>query len=103
MIYTIRKKEAARTRIWGCEGHYMGLKLNFVLRTGRMGGEFSTGNETGTILGIFLERSAYRKGKRRLIGAYFPSGFRPSNPRCLRRGINGGAVVSHPHAGNNPD
>jgi len=28
--YTIRKKDAARTRIWVCEGHYMGLNLGFV-------------------------------------------------------------------------
>jgi len=28
--YTILKKEAARTRIWGGKGHYMGLNLGFV-------------------------------------------------------------------------
>jgi len=33
--YTIRKKEATRTRIGGCKGHYMGLNLGFF---GRMGG-----------------------------------------------------------------
>jgi hypothetical protein len=30
-IWTIRKTEAARTRIWGCQRHYMGLNLGFVL------------------------------------------------------------------------
>jgi hypothetical protein len=32
--YTIRKKEAARTRIWPCNGHYMGLNLGVIWKTG---------------------------------------------------------------------
>jgi len=44
-IYTIRKKKAARTRIRGCEGQYMGLNLGFVLRIRQIFSVFSTGTK----------------------------------------------------------
>jgi hypothetical protein len=32
--FTIRKTKAARTRIWGCKGHYMGLKMSVFFEMG---------------------------------------------------------------------
>jgi len=51
-VYTIRKKEAAKTRIRGREGHYMGLNSGFFWQIGENIAYFSTGTETRTISGF---------------------------------------------------
>jgi hypothetical protein len=58
--FTIRKTKAARTRIRGCKGHYMGLKLGlFFKMPGNMGSDLWQGRKKGSMFGkmMFLPRN----------------------------------------------
>jgi hypothetical protein len=50
--WTIQKTEAARTRIWGCKGHYMGLNMGLFLQTGQINCCISGKIETGDFTGV---------------------------------------------------
>ncbi len=50
---TIRKKEAAKTRIKGSKGHYMGLNFSLFWQTGAFKRSDFRGSQSGGFTGVF--------------------------------------------------
>ncbi len=61
-IWTIRKKEAAGTRIRGCKRHYMGLNLGFFLKTDGYKGPNFPDTESDGFTGVFSGRQQEKAG-----------------------------------------
>jgi hypothetical protein len=55
--FMIRKMKAARTRIRGCKGHYMGLKIGLFFEIGGYKGPDFQGEELDGFTGVFLGRT----------------------------------------------